>query len=86
MGTRQPGIEMTNKSIHFELSSGVLLSVFGFWLAQNNFANGGLMLVGCLLVCLTLASRTGELRALIGRLKRKPARPERTLQLTRWDQ
>lgn len=76
---------MGNKSIHFELSAGVLLSVFGFWLAQNNFANGGLMLVGCLLVFLTLASRVGDLRVLAGRFKRKPATPERTPQLSRWD-
>lgn len=58
---------MAQKSIHFELSAGVLLVGLGFWLSQNDIADWGLMVVGCLLLALTLVSRFGEVKGWLQR-------------------
>ncbi len=53
---------MTHRPIVFELASSFLLITSGYWLLQNEFANGGLMFVGCLLALVSLASFLGQHR------------------------
>lgn len=53
---------MTRRPIYFELSSSVVLITSGFWLFQNEVANSGLMLVGCLLAVLSIGSLVSRRR------------------------
>jgi len=53
---------MTHRPIVFELASSFILITSGYWLLQNEFANGGLMFVGCLLALVSMASFLGQRR------------------------